>query len=129
MEWLGARNVQGYGAIGIRRERVVATHILMFELMGNYIPKGWCVCHHCDNPPCCNPYHLFLGTHQDNVADRVLKDRTRHGQTHASAKLTDEDVIWIRNSDLSQAAIAAEFGIDQSNVSYIKRRKTWRHIP
>ena len=127
MEWTGPTNGGGYGAIGIGRITIGA-HVLAFMLAGNYVPPGMCVCHTCDNPPCCNPYHLFLGRDEDNVADRVSKRRTAKGEDAGCVKLTAEDVRSIRALDLPQVEIARIYGVLQSNISRIVNRKTWRHI-
>ena len=78
--WEGARQSDGYGTLasGTRLNkswRTIKTHRFSFELVNGSIPAGMEVCHHCDNPPCVRPDHLFLGTHQDNVADRDRKKR------------------------------------------------------
>lgn len=95
-----------------------------------------CVLHRCDNPPCCNPAHLFLGTHADNVRDKVNKGRqSRHsspGEAAGLAKLTNEQVLEMRRlyaeEHIRQVDLAARFGVGQSAVSAILRRRTWSHI-
>ena len=75
--WMGTRNRNGYGLLNL----TLCTHRLAWELANGPIPRGLLVLHHCDNPPCCNPDHLFLGTHADNAADRTRKGRTRNRHT------------------------------------------------
>lgn len=75
-EWTASRNSLGYGNIRVERKRFVA-HRVAWALTYGPIPDGLFVCHHCDNPPCCRPDHLFLGTHADNMADMVAKGRCR----------------------------------------------------
>lgn len=78
--WTAKRNQGGYGAV---REagpgsRFLSTHRLSFEMANGQIPKGLMVCHSCDNPPCVNPDHLFLGTAIDNIRDCIAKGRRFH---------------------------------------------------
>lgn len=87
--------------------------------------------HSCDNPPCTNPAHLLVGTHADNVADRVTRSRNAVGEAHGIAKLTESDVAEIRNlysAGIYQRIIAQQFGISQSNVSYIVNHVAWQHV-
>lgn len=79
IEWTGATNSNGYGHLGRggRREPKVMAHRLAWELARGPIPAGMHVCHSCDNPPCCNVEHLFLGTRSDNMSDMVSKGRSR----------------------------------------------------
>lgn len=81
--WSGATHDKGYGNIGIDG-RTTTTHRLAYTLAVGPIPPGMHVLHRCDNPPCCNPAHLFIGTNRDNHADKVAKERQARGDRHSS---------------------------------------------
>jgi hypothetical protein len=128
-EWIGGHNLQGYGQLKIKGIMQRA-HRVAWMLRYGPIPDGLFVLHRCDNPPCCNPDHLFLGTQADNIADRRTKGRAPdlRGSRNAAAKLSEADVLVIRQrlaDGVRQMDIAAEFGITQSNVSLIARGITW----
>lgn len=74
-EWRGFRGANGYGKAHLTRKPSTYAHRIAWTLTNGPIPKGMHVCHHCDNPPCCNPAHLFLGTAKDNVHDMMVKGR------------------------------------------------------
>lgn len=100
------------------------------------IPEGLNVLHKCDNPPCCNPNHLFLGTHLDNVTDCLNKGRGNRelGEDRYNAKLTEKDIKEIRrryqprHPKNSGHALAREFGIAPTMAHAIITRKRWRHV-
>lgn len=99
LEWTGAKANYGYGRIG-DGSSYVRTHRLAWELEYGPIPPGINVLHHCDNPPCCEPTHLFLGTQADNARDMMAKGRGRgqipKGVEHPSARLSDIEVATLR---------------------------------
>ncbi len=133
--WTGANNRHGYGKIWNEKSILTAAHRVSYELFVGSIPDGLWVLHSCDNPPCINPVHLFLGTHADNMKDMVKKGRsakgTVKGEQCGRAKLTESQVREIRvrhaNGD-GKKAIAADYGIGRLNVSMIVRGKTWKHV-
>jgi hypothetical protein len=118
MEWKGQRSVKGYGIVNLGGKRMKA-HRSVFALTVGLIPPGMCICHICDNPPCVNPEHLFLGTNADNVADCVAKGR------HAKAKLLPSErkriVFLVKRGD-RMADIARVFGVDRTTVREIAQR-------
>ena len=95
-------------------------------------PTDLHVLHSCDNPPCCNPSHLFTGSNLDNIADKVAKGRQarQKGSTHGMSKLTEAAVVAIRDRMNEPAdAVGRDFGIDGDYVNAIRRGKAWKHVP
>ena len=127
--WTGWANAFGYGGIYSHEKRgTVLAHRLSWTIHNGPIPGGMFVLHRCDNPPCTNPEHLWLGTRGDNIRDAAAKGRHQHGATHAHAKLSDEEVTAIRVSAEPPAAVAPRYGISAANVLHIRKRETWKHI-
>lgn len=125
----------GYRYIRDNRSRSKSggAHRWAWELTRGPIPAEMFVLHRCDNPPCCNPAHLFLGTPADNMHDMVAKGREAHvrGENHGAAILTARTVLEIRtalSSGNSQQSLAGRFGVSQTLISAINLRKVWRHI-
>lgn len=81
----GARSHNGYGEYGHASRGKVRAHRVAYELTHGPIPDGLSICHHCDNPPCCNPAHLFAGTTLDNARDRAQKGRGKGGRPMGDA--------------------------------------------
>ena len=130
LEWTGCKDHLGRGQIrvdGVTKR----CHRVAWELKHGPIPKGMCICHNCDNPPCCNVNHLFIGTQLDNIADMENKDRRINvtGEKVGSAKLTLAQVMEIRRrrDDNKERVIdlAAEFGVDHSTISNIVAERSW----
>lgn len=110
-------------------------HRAAWTLTNGPIPDGMIVCHHCDNPPCVRPDHLFLGFDLDNAADRVAKNRssrmvTHWGETSPKAKLTAAQVEEIRAryaaGRVTQRELGEEFGVGQTQVGRIVRGVRWK---
>jgi len=133
LEWQRALSNSGYGQFWYQGKDV-RTHRLAFELHhGRPITEGMILLHSCDNPKCCKPDHLREGTMQENMDDRNSKNRQAKGETNGSSKLTETQVLEIREKyqtleDCTQAALANEFGVSQSRISDIINNKTWNHI-
>jgi hypothetical protein len=87
------------------------------------------VMHSCDNPQCCNPEHLSLGTDDDNSRDKVEKGRHSFGSARPNAKLSESDVQYIRrNPQMKVADFVHHFGVSQSVISNVRAGVTWRHV-
>lgn len=136
-EWQGsrARTNWPYGHFRFRGH-TKTTHRLSYALHYGAIPEGMFVCHRCDNPPCVNPAHLFVGTHTDNVRDMHSKGRAATTCTEGSKNghtTMDEDAVRSIRARYrlgeSQSAIARDLGISQTTVSLMVLRRTWKHIP
>jgi len=121
---------KGYGHCGgaMTGQRHIAAHRLSWILHKGPIPDALCVLHHCDTKSCTNPDHLFLGTHADNVADKVKKGRQAKGESAPKAKLTSSDipkVFEMRSRGMTQWAIANVFGVHQGSIWRILTGKSW----
>jgi len=152
--WLGwMRN--GYGGFCIRKKSLLA-HRVSYALTYGEVPSDMYICHHCDNPSCVRPSHLFLGTPSDNMKDASEKGRLRgkvkpsqgfqagarhwthtnpsripRGSSRAGAKLSEEIINDIKHDVLymSQAKVAHKYGVSQSTISRACSGKTWAHVP
>ena len=114
------------------RER--RSHRVVWILCFGSIPLGMQVLHHCDNPPCCNPLHLFLGTGLDNMRDKISKGRDYYpeGEDAGQAKLTTPQVLQIRElytRGVTQRKIAVAFGVGYKAISKIVLRQRWKNLP
>lgn len=128
--WLGCTYATGYGQI-TRNKKKNYTHRYVLELLGHDLTDK-IVLHTCDNPICCNPDHLKIGTHADNVADKVRKKRHKFGSDCNLATVLDEDKVRSIKQDfkagLSNKNIALKYNIDPTLVSKIKNNHAWSHV-
>lgn len=127
IEYQGCRDSDGYGDM-TRDGKGWAAHRWTWTQVFGPIPPGMCVLHKCDNPPCINPEHLFLGTPQDNVRDMDQKGRRRPGGNY---KIPYESVLQIRalydtSYKYSLESLAWQFNTSRSNVSRIVRNEQRR---
>lgn len=125
-EWNRNRNVYGYGRIG-KKNRAITAHRLSWEINRGPIPPGLFICHKCDNPPCVNPDHLFLGTCKDNLNDMWSKGRykVRRGELATGSKLTKDQAIAIYLDGRKHLDIAQAYGVTRECVGRIKQGRTW----
>lgn len=147
-EWKGSRQPKGYGTFRLANSTLQAHRVAYALAVGN-IPNGAHICHHCDNPPCCRPDHLFAGSNDDNVADAMAKgrghlrgvalgvdptpsERRARGERQARAKLTASQVVELRHlvaQGIPYVALAQAYGINPAAVGLIAHGRTWAHIP
>lgn len=117
--WMGGESGRaGYGKASFSGRAFLA-HRVAFAIANGPFQRSLCVCHRCDNPPCCNPEHLFLGTDYDNVQDRVRKGRSAHQD---GIKITNLEVIALRNEfseGARQGALAVKYGVTPATVGNI----------
>lgn len=126
--WQGKRDQSGRGKLNFNTKVVTASRA-SYEAWRGKIGSGLFVCHHCDNPQCVNPDHLFLGTSADNTHDARDKGRLAHGETHASAKLTEGQVRDVLCSNASTKALARQLNVNPRTVRSIRQGRAWKHIP
>lgn len=134
--WTGQSNAPGgYGRFCSDTQKFHLTHRYSY-LIHLSDPGRLCVCHHCDNPICVNPEHLFLGTNADNALDRDLKGRQviRRGEEFTHSKLTDDAVQEIRKRYIpfhpvhGVRPMSREFGVSHTVIKWVIRRKIWKHV-
>jgi hypothetical protein len=138
--WQGTKTTRGYG-IKIIDHRSFYTHRLVWEVFnGRPIPEGMEICHRCDNPPCCNPEHLFVGTHNDNMQDAINKRRLNNsGENNGRHKLTLTQVKEIKECYIhtprggvshgkknSQASLANLYDVTRYAIRAIVNGKSWK---
>jgi predicted XRE-type DNA-binding protein len=124
--WMSVRNKEGYGKIGHGKSKLYAARVVYELVNGPIEDPSLVVRHTCDNPPCCNPKHLILGTKGDNNRDRSERRRGRehrqYGEANTNVKIKDADISRIHElyaSGMTQMEIAAEFGVKQPQISRI----------
>jgi hypothetical protein len=129
--WVAGCDGHGRGAYSLNHKTCVAPRVA-YEFSKGKIQTGLFVCHTCDNQKCCNPNHLFLGTHQDNMDDKTHKGHNVFGEKNGRHKLTNAQVLEIRElyagGSLSQYQLADIYGVARKNIGKIVNRKHWKNI-
>lgn len=126
--YLGAKNRGGYGSFWYLGMMQIASRVAFHFSYGLELPSTLQVLHHCDNPPCCNPIHLFLGSNTDNKLDSVMKRRNRGG---SGPRLSDDLVLLIRRKSalgLSDANIARELNLNRRLICSVRRREFYKYV-
>lgn len=136
--WAGGKSGDGYGFIrcGSKGSPMIKASKLSWMIHNGYslVPKGMLICHSCDNPPCVNPDHLWLGTAQDNMDDKVNKQRHNFHENHGRTVLTKQQVDHVRaiykgrGNGPTHLSIANSLGVEESTISKITTGKNWRPV-
>jgi hypothetical protein len=132
-EWAEYRDDHGYGRFVLARGDFRVAQIVSYALTKGRVPPGMYVCHHCDNPPCVRPDHLFLGTATDNALDSVTKGRAHRarGVDNASARLDEDAVRFIRATPPyygRNRELGRKFGVSDTAIRRVLTGRTWRHV-
>lgn len=129
--WQRGLDKNGYGRSSINRKGVQA-HRVSWVIHKGKIPDGMQVLHRCDNPPCVNPEHLFLGNNADNMTDKMKKNRQTRGHDVNTSKINASDVFRIRgllSEGWSGRKISKLLGLKDHHVYDIKNGRSWRWLP
>lgn len=133
-EWTRTVTHVGYGMFYWGVPRLRSAHRVAWELSTGADAGKLFVCHHCDNPRCCNPVHLFVGNHADNMADKMAKGREARGEMVKQSDLTDQKVISIRSEYVYGSrvfgvrALGKKYGVGKTAIHDIVKRKFWTHL-
>lgn len=133
--WMKGRGVHGYGYM-YANGKTRKAHALVLEVVTEEKANGRLALHKCDNPPCCNPRHLYWGTPQQNVRDRDKRGRqvALKGESHGCSRLTHDQVLEIRNRHIPRdpvnggSALGREFGVHTSTIHLIVKGKHWASV-
>lgn len=133
--WTGPRKRSGYGRFysSVEQKRLRANRVA-YALKSGPIPDDLCVMHECDNPPCCNPAHLQLGTRSENTKDMYRKGRENHahGESHCLTKLNTQKVLEIRRrysvDGVTVVKLAKDYGVDHRSIRQVIERVSWKHV-
>ena len=134
--WLGAKTGRGYGHFGLRvngKQFYIKAHRAAYELANGIAPGDKEVMHSCDNPSCCNPSHLVLGSHKANMTDMKKKGRAKghKGERNFKASLTEDQVKEIRGYENYYGltkTLAERYGVTRETIWSVRAGKTWQHV-
>lgn len=131
--WMGATDKRGRGNIATQGHHIIRHTWGSWLLHIGPIPNGMCVCHHCDNPNCVRPDHLWLGTQFQNVKDCKNKNRRAKGEMIGASKLTEVQVLeirrrYVRRDSNNNRKLIKEFGICLDTFYNVTSRTSWKHI-
>lgn len=130
--WTGSRDSHGYGRLAIKGKRWRVHRLAAVLWLGFNDDPDLKVCHRCDNPPCFNPAHLFIGTALDNMRDKCQKGRQANDRRlYSTAKLTDEQIREIRvlGARVSHRELGQRYGVSHETIRLAYLRKTFKLVP
>lgn len=131
-EWIGSRDRSGYGQLSMIRTETRAHRFSMSLHLGRMLKEGEWVLHHCDNPPCVRPDHLFLGTNKDNMRDMTRKGRKPKGEKAWASKLTNEEVKQIaslyQSGKWTYLELANKFDVCLNTIGFIIKAEKWNDV-
>lgn len=130
--WMGFRTPEGYGRFYDYGSQLVASRVA-WELHNNESLGDRMACHHCDNPSCCNPHHIYAGDAESNAKDaaarNLLNNGRQHGESHTSARMTWEKVDEVRARMMAGETphgLASEYGVNPNTLRKIRDNVTWK---
>lgn len=132
--WLGHKDKLGYGRLNVffgDNQKPILAHRIALALSGIDVPQHKCVLHECDNPSCCNPNHLRLGSKHDNNSDMRIKKRSARGEINGKAVLSNDDAIAIKdalNAGIIGRQLAKQYNVSESTISSIKHGTRWIYL-
>jgi hypothetical protein len=140
--WNAGKNTRGYGSLRVDGKCRLAHRVSLFLHQGMDLTTKLFVCHRCDNPPCVNPDHLFIGRAVDNTRDMLLKKRNLSGKARSDAtlrsrrlhfqKLTSVEVLWVvemrQKGLMSVRQMAEKLKVKKASVRDILKGRTWSHV-
>jgi hypothetical protein len=128
-EWKGGFSNSGYGQFKANG-KVKQSHRFAYESYYGEIPEGLHILHKCHNRKCCNPFHVYAGTNQDNINDKVGAGRQSRGETSGRSNLTSMQIIEIRENklNLSRVELGKIYQVNPATISKIALHKSWKHI-
>jgi hypothetical protein len=126
--WMKSLNHRGYGKTCLGKEKTISAHRASYEEKYGKIPNGLMALHSCDVRCCVNPDHIFLGTQQDNMTDKVNKKRQANGEKHGMSKLTKEQAFEAKFGTEKAASLSKRFGCSATIIRQIRNGYYWKHL-
>ena len=126
--WNGSVTNHGYGRLTFGAKQVISAHRASYEHKHGSIPAGMLALHHCDVKCCVNPDHIFLGSQQDNMTDKVCKNRQAKGNKHGQAKLTEQQAREAKFGTATPMELAKQFNCSATMIRQIRGGLYWKHL-